>query len=200
MKELTVSDFDIVFLLIFCVRVKCTHWLIQHTAEFNEFLNCLNVKTVPTDMSFGVSADGGTLEWGSTSLWSFIGSLKNLLSLWWWRLVFDIIRFNFCATELLSELSDATRRLSSTPLYCNNEKDFEFDITPSIDKLESIGEYLNRKNYSEQFKKYYIIPMVAAPWCIDPNEFSQNFPAVFLIRFMYVSNCPLLHGMSNELS
>ncbi|KAI1641601.1 uncharacterized protein F4817DRAFT_52655 [Daldinia loculata] len=38
--------------------------------------------------------------------------------------------------------------------------------------------------YSKRFISYFLIPMVAAPWCTDPEEFARTFPAKFLIQFM----------------
>lgn len=139
--------------------------MLTGVAQFSQFLDALKVQRIPTDMSFGVSEDHGAFEWGSLGLSSFLGSWWNLLSPWYWRLIFDILRFNFFAMDILSEDEIPDRKDSS---------------------LESIGQYLMRKGYSEQFKRYFIIPMVAAPWCISPNEFSRDFPAKFLIRFMFV--------------
>jgi predicted NAD/FAD-binding protein len=131
-------------------------------------------------MSFGVSEEDGTLEWGSSSLWGFIGSFSRLFSLWFWRLVFDMIRFNFFATDILSEKSSRFEQCNGS--YSDDKKPNQQQ------KLESIGQYLDRHHYSEQFKRYYIIPMVAAPWCISPAEVSRDFPAETLIYFMSVTS------------
>lgn len=136
-----------------------------------------------TDMSFGVSVNRGVFEWSSASLKGFIGTLMNLFSPWFWRLVFDIIRFNYCATDVLSELSAASDSLE--PMHMNGEYNDDSKINGICEqKLESIGHYLDRHLYSDQFKKYYLIPMAAAPRCIDPDEFCRDFPASTLIRFM----------------
>ena len=144
---------------------------------------------MPTDMSFSVSEDDGKFEWASSSPKAFVGKISNVFSPWFWRLVFDIIRFNCFATDMISQSQDS--------LFYNSHNFFSDDehVVSNMQhrdrKLESIGEYLDRYGYSEQFKKYFIIPMVAAPWCIDPAAFCQNFPAVTLIRFMCVmSNDP----------
>ena len=135
-------------------------------------------------MSFAVSAKNGTLEWGSSSFWGFFGSLTNIMSVWWLRLAFDIVRFNMFAVDILSEHSSPLYRPASTKAYVDDTEK-ESENAPSA-TIESIGTYLKRHRYSSQFIDYYIIPMVAAPWCIDPDEFSKNFPAATLIDFMYV--------------
>ena len=132
-------------------------------------------------MSFSFSKDG-TFEWASTSISAFIGKVFNLLSPWFWRLVFDIARFNLFATDLLVQPVNPLDPLPSAQHF-HDEKDPDGGHYQE-QKLESIGEYLDRNSYSKQFKKYYLIPMIAAPWCIDPEEFMSNFPAATLIQFM----------------
>jgi len=150
-------------------------------AQFNGFLAELGVDTIPTDMSFGVSACGGALEWGSCSIWSFIGSLKRLFSPWFWRLAFDILRFTVFAKDALYEDSHDGPFLVDTLLSYRTPK---FGSKDEIREVESIGAWLKRKGYSPQFITYFLIPMVASPWCIDPIEFAHKFPARPLIQFM----------------
>lgn len=146
-------------------------------AGFSSFLKSLKVVTAPTDMSFGVSVNHGAFEWTSASFRGFIGNLMNLFSPWFWRLVFDIVRFNNCATDILGKPSAASDNLDSV----HSQDDYNKHCGES---LESIGQYLDRHLYSDQFKRYYLIPMGAAPRCIDPDEFCRDFPAATLIRFM----------------
>ncbi|KAF2471479.1 amine oxidase [Lindgomyces ingoldianus] len=144
--------------------------------QFTAFLRKLGVKTIPTDMSFGVSADHGAFEWGSYSIQSFCHNLVLLFSIWFWRLVFDILRFSLFAEDILDEDH------SSHESYEAGTRPSE--IIPTRRQLESIGTYLKRHKYSEQFMTYFLMPMVAAPWCIDPDEFACTFPAKLLIKFM----------------
>jgi predicted NAD/FAD-binding protein len=46
----------------------------------------------------------------------------------------------------------------------------------------TLGEYLRKEGYSEEFCENYIIPMGAAVWS-SPRESILGFPAVFFIRF-----------------
>jgi predicted NAD/FAD-binding protein len=127
-------------------------------------------------MSFGVSTMDGAFEWGSYSFRSFVGSLSLLTSVWFWRLVFDVLRFSLFAEDILHEVpSDSDDQ--------DSENNFVGECAVE-NELESIGQYLDRQRYSEQFVKYFLIPMVAAPWCIDPEEFARTFPAKPLISFM----------------
>ncbi len=151
-------------------------------ARFNAFLGELGVKTIPTDMSFGVSTTDGTIEWGSTSFWSFIGRPVHLFSPWFWRLIFDVVRFSYFARDILSENSYASGGVRPADSPCSRGDSSTEDLTEG--ELESIGDYLRRQKYSNQFLRYFLIPTVAAPWCIDPEEFSRTFPAKPLIHFM----------------
>ncbi|KZZ94251.1 amine oxidase [Moelleriella libera RCEF 2490] len=160
--------------------------------HFNNFLGEIGIQTIPTDMSFGVATIDGVFEWSSRSIQSFIGTLTLLFSPWLWRLIFDIVRFSLFAQDILTEESMATRTARTGSQFASGypydsgddvlsqamERDLA-DLPP-----ESIGDYLVREGYSRQFMKYFLIPMVAAPWCIDVDEFGRSFPAKPLIRFM----------------
>jgi predicted NAD/FAD-binding protein len=138
-------------------------------------------------MSFSVSEDNGSMEWGGTSLWSFVGSWSRLCKPWFWRLAFDVVRFNFFATDIFSEKAKSCRT--------RQDETFSSDAKKQR-KLESVGEYLDRKRYSEQFKRYYLIPTTAAPWCMSPADVCQDFPIETLAYFMFVLslylNCKIL--------
>ena len=157
-------------------------------AKFSQFLRELDVETIPTDMSFGVSKYNGELEWGSSSLLAFFGKLSHLLRPFYWRLIFDILRFNFFAPDILSSRgSDMASHRHPQPR--DKDKNADEEQTESLNSqkdlsMESIGDYLTRQRYSKQFMEDYIIPMVAAPWCIEPGRVFDTFPAATLIHFM----------------
>ncbi|KAI9722162.1 MAG: hypothetical protein M1828_004844 [Chrysothrix sp. TS-e1954] len=158
----------------------------ENYPNFCNFLDNLGVSTSPTDMSLSVSRDQGAFEWASTSLRGFVSQTSNLLKPSFWRMAFDVVRFNYFATDLLVQLDKGH----------GDVKPFSKALA-SPSELESIGAYLDREGYSAHFKKDYLIPMVAAPWCIEPDEFSTNFPASTLIRFMW--NHRLLDTVSETL-
>ena len=94
-----------------------------------------------------------------------------------WQMIFDIIRFNQFALDLLSE-----------------EDESEIDISGANGSAKhvgkpaqqrSIGEYLDQEGYSEAFRNDYLIPMTASVWSTSPDKASLEFPAITLIRFMW---------------
>lgn len=128
-------------------------------------------------MTFGVSRDQGLFEWSGTSLSSIFAQKTNILSLRMWQMIFDIIRFNQFALDLLTE-----------------EEESELDITQSNGsgmkvhkprRQQSIGEYLDQTNYSDAFRNDYLIPMTAAVWSTAPDKASLEFPAITLVRFLW---------------
>lgn len=89
-----------------------------------------------------------------------------------WRIIFDIIRFNQHALDVLRvDLEDTTQAKSQHA---------------AIHPEETIGEYLDREGYSDAFRDDYLIPMTAAVWSTSPDKCSLEFPAVTLIRFLCV--------------
>ncbi|KAK6084542.1 amine oxidase [Seiridium cupressi] len=141
-----------------------TGFVVLNTATYPNFLNFLkriNVKTVKTEMTFGLSRDHGKFEWAGTGLDAVFCQRENIFSPKMWRLLFDIVRFNQFALDLLR------------------------DENAAANNTETIGQYLERKGYSETFKNDYLIPMTAAVWNTSPDKCSLEFPAVALVRFMW---------------
>ncbi|CRK49076.1 hypothetical protein BN1723_008368, partial [Verticillium longisporum] len=99
-----------------------TGFIVLNTATYPNFINFLKrvkVDTVPTEMTFGVTRDRGLFEWAGTSLDAVFCQRKNLFSPRMWRMIFDIVRFNQFALDLLitgDDVNDAAqgqgRRLS----------------------------------------------------------------------------------------
>lgn len=87
-----------------------------------------------------------------------------------WRIIFDIIRFNQQALDVLRvDLEDTAKAKSEHA---------------AIHPEETIGEYLDREGYSAAFRDEYLIPMTASVWSTSPDKCSLDFPAVTLIRFL----------------
>jgi predicted NAD/FAD-binding protein len=122
-------------------------------------------------MTFGVSRDDGLFEWAGTSLSAVFAQRRNILSLRVWRMIFDIIRFNQFALDLL-------RDEEKSQIYANGNG------VHHAEPQETIGEYLDREGYSDTFRDDYLIPMTAAVWSTSPDKCSLEFPAVTLVRFM----------------
>lgn len=76
-----------------------------------------------------------------------------------WRMLFDIIRFNLFATDILEPTSPY--------------------------RGDSIGTYLHRNGYSNAFVENYIIPLTATIWVSDPERLFASNPAIMIIRFLW---------------
>lgn len=140
-------------------------------ANFINFLNKVNVQTEPTEMTFGVSRDQGLFEWAGTNLSAVFCQKRNLLSPRMWRMLFDVIRFNQFALDLL--MQEDVEPVGRHEIMIN-----------STDDAETIGEYLDREGYSDAFRDDYLIPMTAAVWSTSPDKCALQFPAVTLVRFL----------------
>ncbi|KAF4995138.1 hypothetical protein FDECE_12883 [Fusarium decemcellulare] len=147
-----------------------TGFIVLNTATYHK----VGVKTDPTEMTFSVSRDRGAFEWAGSSLGSLFCQRRNILSPRMWRMIFDIIRFNQFALDLLINDEEDT---------CNTE--LGGGMMDHVTKDETIGEYLEREGYSEAFRDDYLIPMTAAVWSTSPDKCSLEFPAVTLVRFLW---------------
>ncbi|KAI0200643.1 FAD/NAD(P)-binding domain-containing protein [Astrocystis sublimbata] len=151
-----------------------TGFTVINTAAYPNFVNFLrkaNIPTVPTQMTFGFSRDKGKFEWASNGLDAIFSQRLNLFSPSMWRLVFDIIRFNKFALDLLRD--DQTS--SSEP-------------PPYPGSPETIGHYLDRQGYSDIFRDVYLIPIAASMWCMSSNTAALQVPVAILVRSMWNQN------------
>lgn len=148
-------------------------------ANFIKFLEKVKVDAVPTEMTFSVSRDSGLFEWAGTNLDSVFCQRRHLFSPRMWRMIFDIIRFNQFALDLL--IQDDTERAEGPQVNGNGEG-------PSKERPsgteETIGQYLEREGYSDSFRDDYLIPMTAAVWSTSPDKCTLGFPAATLVRFL----------------
>lgn len=53
----------------------------------------LGVDSEASDMSFALSMDGGTVEWGSHGLHSIFAQRRNIFSPSFLRMIWDVVRF-----------------------------------------------------------------------------------------------------------
>lgn len=128
----------------------------------------LGVASIASDMSFGVSMDGGALEWAGTSIDTVFAQRANALSPSFLGMLRDIMHFNGHAQRFL-ELAGATGL--------------------------TLGQLLQRERYGARFRDAYLLPMAAAIWSSSPNDILR-FPAATFLRFclnhrlLQVSNRP----------
>ncbi|KAI1269478.1 amine oxidase [Xylariaceae sp. FL1019] len=148
-----------------------TGFIVLNTATYPNFINFLrkvNVPTSKTEVTFGVSRDRGKFEWAGTNLSAVFCQRKNIFSPRMWRLIFDIVRFNQFALDLLR--------------VCDLDSN---GAQPADTRLETIGHYLKRHGYSDTFRDDYLIPMTAAVWSTSPDKCALEFPVATLVRFMW---------------
>ena len=136
------------------------------TANFLGFLQRLGVRTEKTDLTFALSRDYGRFEWSNASLQSLFCRRRNIFSLRNWRTLFDVLRFNQFALDVLIREEGGEskhRRYGST---------------------DTIGEYLQEEGYSETFRDDYLIPLTATLWSMSRDKCALEFPIATLVRFM----------------
>jgi predicted NAD/FAD-binding protein len=132
--------------------------------NFIKLIDQLGVSWQHTTMSFSVKAEDNHLEYNGTTLNTLFAQRRNIVRPAFYRMIADILRFGREALSLLDGSSS--------------------------DRELTLGEYLDKHQYSEWFRRYYIIPMGAAIWSAPPDMMLQ-FPAAYFVRFF--KN----HGMLN---
>ncbi|MDD7805522.1 MAG: FAD-dependent oxidoreductase [Endozoicomonas sp. (ex Botrylloides leachii)] len=119
-----------------------------------QLFNYLKVPTQGTDMSFGVSLHQGAVEYSGTSINTLFAQRKNILSVSFWKMLWDISRFY---------------RLSSSWLQL-----LGCDIT--------LGQLLHNNGFGQRFIYEHIMPMGAAIWS-SPVDKMLDYPALTFLRF-----------------
>ncbi|KAF4125858.1 putative NAD/FAD-binding protein, partial [Geosmithia morbida] len=137
--------------------------------NFVEFIKRLGLDSEPTEVSLGVSRDHGLFEWASTSLRAAFSQRRNLLSPRMWRILFDIVRFNQFAIDILIEEDIESARGGPDNAH----------------RSETIGQYLEREGYSTSFENDYLLPLISTIWNASPEKSFLDFPAVTLVRFLW---------------
>ena len=123
---------------------------------FIRLMNEIGVTSSATEMSFSVSCENTGLEYGGNNLNTLFAQRRNLLSLSFWSMLKDIMRFN----------KESVRDLESG----------------ALDESLTLGEYLQQKGYGEKFARHYLIPMGSAIWSSTLDEMLK-FPLLFFVRF-----------------
>ena len=117
----------------------------------------LDVRVKPTSMSFSVQHVANGLEFCGSSLNHLFAQRRNLISPRFWRIIFQINRFNREAVQAL-----ASAKYESM----------------------SLGDYVRERRYGNDFLQLYLVPMSSAVWSTPP-ELMLEFPAVTLLRFFH---------------
>lgn len=131
----------------------------------------IQAPVAPSEMSFSVSIDtasrsgaGKKIEWAGNDINSFFGQRSNLLSPSFWRMAYDIMRFNRLATQLAHDQIEAGHQY--------NEPD------------EKIADFLKRHRFSQSFKENYFLPMIGAIWSCSVEQMLE-FPIQTMVRFCH---------------
>ncbi|MCT7941027.1 NAD(P)/FAD-dependent oxidoreductase [Shewanella holmiensis] len=123
--------------------------------RFEKLMAKLAVESLPTEMSFSVHNAHTGLEYNGHTLWSLFAQKRNILRPSFYRFLAEIVRFNNSCKAI-----------------------YESDNYPEI----SLGEYLDRHQFSDFFCEHYILPMGAAIWSSSINDM-RAFGLRFFIRF-----------------
>jgi predicted NAD/FAD-binding protein len=123
---------------------------------FIRLLDELGVASQPTEMSFSVSHEAADLEYAGSNLDTLFAQRRNLLRPAYWCMLRDILRFN---------------REAATDLE-----------TGALTAGTTLGDYLDAKRYSADFRDWYLVPMGAAIWSSGTRGMAA-FPLEFFVRF-----------------
>lgn len=140
-------------------------------ANFTALLAKLNVATLPTRITFGVSRKGEGIAWSSKSLTTVFPEWRSVFSSDLWAMLFDMWWFNHFALEVLRD----------------EEKYSQV----------SLGAYLHDRGYSDSFKKNYIFPLLSSIWIHDPQSSVSEIPVVMAVR--YLCNHCLLNTFTSSV-
>ena len=117
----------------------------------------LGVVSKPAEMSFSVQHLPTRLEFSGSSVKHLFAQRRNLVNPDFWRLLWEINRFNKEAMQALESGSA---------------------------KGKSLAEFLYEGRYEDDFRDRYLVPMSAAVWSTPPDRM-LDFPAEALIRFFH---------------
>ncbi|MFO0948524.1 MAG: FAD-dependent oxidoreductase [Planctomycetota bacterium] len=121
--------------------------------NFISLLDELGIGSKPTCMSFSVRDEYTGLEYNGHSLNTLFAQRRNLLRPAFHRMLYDILRFNKDAKELLRSKTN-----------------------------ETVGEFITRLGYGPEFSRHYLLPMGSAIWSCPLGTFA-HFPIRFIAEF-----------------
>jgi uncharacterized protein len=116
-------------------------------------LDYLDVASTETEMGFGVSLNGGTYEYKGKNLHA-LGNLRTALNPRHWQMLASIAAFFRNAAEDADQVPESL----------------------------TLGDYLDRNDYSKAFVERHLLPMAAAVWSSEPGQM-LNYPAKAFLRF-----------------
>jgi len=124
--------------------------------NFIKLITKLGVDFQPTEMSFSVTSKPANLEYNGNNLNSLFAQRRNFLRPRFWRIVRDILKFNKACKQMVADNKDT-----------------------STLTLQDVIEELK---LSDDFARYYILPMCAAIWSSSLEQ-TRRFPLTFFLQF-----------------
>lgn len=124
--------------------------------NFIKLMNSLGVDYQPTEMSFSVTSKKANLEYNGNTINSLFAQRRNILRPKFWRIVRDILKFNKACKAMVADKRDTSA----------------LTLQDIIDEL----------GLSEDFARYYILPMCAAIWSSSLEQ-TRGFPLTFFLQF-----------------
>ena len=118
------------------------------------FFKELEVPFEKSDMSFSVSIQGSNIEYGGRGLKALFANKSNIFNYNFLKMIAEIISFYKNAHSLIKKDLDG----------------------------ETLGNYLDKSNFSKYLVEYHIIPMVAAIWSM-PFSKARNMPLKLFLNF-----------------
>lgn len=125
---------------------------------FEKLLKRIGIARQPTEMSFSVHNEATGFEYNGHTFTSLFAQRRNIFRPKFWRLIYDIVRFNkMCKT------------LHGNALYKEGQ---------------SLGQLLTEHNFNDFFKYHYILPMGAAIWSSSIKEM-EHVGVEFFVNFFF---------------
>ncbi|KGJ98330.1 NAD(P)/FAD-dependent oxidoreductase [Pseudoalteromonas sp. ND6B] len=124
---------------------------------FEKLLERIGVKRKPTQMSFSVHNEVTGFEYNGHTFSSLFAQRRNIVRPKFWRLLYDIVRFN-----------KLCKALHAKGHYTE----------------QSLGQLLQQHRFNDFFKYYYILPMGAAIWSTSIKEM-ENVGVEFFVKFFF---------------
>ena len=115
----------------------------------------LEVPTIKSNMSFGVSINNAWLEYGTMKLSNLFSQKRNFLRPSYYKMLQDVLKFNKKALPYIDSQAEKT-----------------------------IGDLIEDLKLGNWFKNYYLLPMSGAIWSTSVEDM-LNFPAETLVRFFH---------------
>jgi predicted NAD/FAD-binding protein len=115
----------------------------------------LGIESQPSDMSFSVSSVDPDFEYASHSVRGLFAQPQLLRSVRFLRLLVDVFRFGRRGRRVLAAGSDPRA---------------------------TVADFLNENRFSEDFSRYFLLPMVSAIWSSGAGA-AADYPRDALLRF-----------------